>query len=329
MRVKADMIDRELRWAAVLGRCIMHPSPWFVRLLASLSKRVGRRAHSVAGLRCEEIWIPRSGETSLIRTCVYKPLAFDKPLPALLYLHPGGYVLGTPEASLPIIRTFIETRDCVVIAPDYRKSLEAPYPAAIDDCYDALLWIKSNAEALGVRSDQIIVAGHSAGGGLTAAVSLRARDRGEVRIAFQMPIYPMIDDRMESESARDNDGPLWNSKMNALAWDLYLGDLKKRRQSIPYDAAPARATDYTNLPPTMTYVGDLEVFRDETLAYVGNLRRAGVPVEFLVFNGCFHGFDIFAPRAGVSKRATEFTMGCFARAVDGYVAPQRILAKAK
>ena len=92
-----------------------------------------------------------------------------------------------------------------------------------------------------------------------------------------MPIYPMIDDRMESESARENDGPLWNSKMNALAWDYYLSDPKKRRQSIPYDAAPARAKDYANLPPTMTYVGELEPFRDETIAYVKNLRKAGVP----------------------------------------------------
>ena len=83
-----------------------------------------------------------------------------------------------------------------------------------------------------------------------------------------------------------------------------------------------RANDYTNLPPTMTYVGDLEVFRDETVPYVGNRRKAGVPVEFVVFEGCFHGFDIFVPQARVSKEATAFTMRCFANALDNHVAPQ-------
>jgi acetyl esterase/lipase len=144
-----------------------------------------------------------------------------------------------------------------------------------------------------------------------------------------MPIYPMIDDRMESESARDNNAPLWNSKLNAMAWNFYLSDLKTRHQPVPYDAAPARAGNYTNLPPTMTYVGELEPFRDETLAYVENLKNAGVPVEFVEFKGCFHGFDIFVPNASVSKQATEFAMTCFANAVDNYFAPQVVPATSK
>jgi acetyl esterase/lipase len=314
------MFDEELRWPAVIGRTIMHPWPWYFRMIAAISKKT--RGMPLKGLSGEEIGIPRSGGSSRIRMRIYKRFGSTGPVPALLYLHGGGYFMGSPEVFGPSIRSFIATRDCIVIAPDYRKSFEAPYPAAIDDCYDALVWIKKNAQALGVRDDQIMVAGHSAGGGLTAALTLRARDRGEVNIAFQMPIYPMIDDRMQTDSARDNHAPLWNSKLNALGWALYLRDLRQRSQPIPYDAAPARAHDYSNLPPTMTYVGELEPFRDETIAYVENLRAAGVPVEFTVFKGCFHGFDIFATRAAVSRRATEFAMNCFSRAVDNYFAPQ-------
>jgi acetyl esterase/lipase len=316
----ADMFDEELRWPAVIARTLMHPWPWYFRMMAAISKTT--RGMSLKGLSGEEIGIPRSGENSRIRTRIYKRFGSQGPVPALLYLHGGGYFMGSPEVFGPSIRGFIETRDCIVIAPDYRKSFEAPYPAAIDDCYDTLVWIKKNAQALGVRADQIMVAGHSAGGGLTAALTLRARDRGEVNIAFQMPIYPMIDDRMLTESARDNHAPLWNSKLNALGWALYLRDLQQRQQPIPYDAAPARAHDYSNLPPTMTFVGELEPFRDETIAYVENLRAAGVPVEFAIFKGCFHGFDLFATRATVSKRATEFAMKSFARAVANYFAPQ-------
>ncbi len=185
-----------------------------------------------------------------------------------------------------------------------------------------MLWIRDHARQLGGRDDQIMVGGHSAGGGLTAALSLRARGRGEVNIAFQMPVYPMIDDRMDTDSATDNDAPFWNSKLNALGWELYLGDLKANRQPIPYDAAPARATDYSGLPPTMTLVGDLDPLRDETEEYAKHLKQAGVPVDIRVFDGCFHGFDMIGANTTPGKQALQFTMDCFAAAVDNQFAPQ-------
>ena len=109
----------------------------------------------------------------------------------------------------------------VVLAPGYRLSLQAPYPAATEDCYAALLYLKEHAAALGVRSDQIMVGGESAGGGLCAAVCIRARDTGEVNVAFQMPLYPMLDDR-DTETSRENHGRVWNTRRNHLAWRLYL-----------------------------------------------------------------------------------------------------------
>mgnify|MGYP001125490301 CR=1 FL=1 len=124
--------------------------------------------------------------------------------------------------------------------------------------------MKAHAQELGIRDDQIMVGGDSAGGGLAAALTLYARDQQDVAIAFQMPIYPMLDDRMETESAQNNDMPVWNSKSNALAWRLYLAGLFGTDHVPPY-AAPARADRYEDLPPTVTFVGDLEPFRDETI----------------------------------------------------------------
>jgi acetyl esterase/lipase len=246
-------------------------------------------------------------------------------LPGLLFLHGGGYAIGSPEMMGDVYRQLIRTRDCVIVAPDYRKSFDAPYPAAVNDCYAALLWLKENAAELGVRDDQLIVMGQSAGGGLTAAVSLMARDRGDVRIAFQMPLYPMIDDRMITESSRDNDAPLWSSKHNRLGWDLYLGELAGR-DDVPKYAAPARETDYADLPPTATFVGGLDPFRDETIQYVENLRAAGVPVEFRLYEGCFHGFDGVSRKARVSREANAFVAEQLASAVDGRFAKQSPVA---
>jgi acetyl esterase/lipase len=320
--MKLRDFDKGLRWSAILGWLIMPPFAWHMRMIARLTTRQRPRRFSIKGARREEVLVARSQGGGATRVCVYKPLTTDHLLPVLLYLHPGGYVIGAPEDFERIIGEFMATRECVVVVPDYRKALTAPYPAAINDCYDTLLWIRDNAAELGIRSDQIMVGGHSAGGGLTAAVSLRARDRGEVKIAFQMPIYPMIDDRMEGASARKNNGPLWGSRSNALGWGFYLRGLRQQGQPTPYDAAPARATDYSGLPPTMTYVGDLEPFRDETIAFVENLKKAGVPVDFALFKGCYHGFDVFAPNAAISKQARAFAMICFAQAIDNTFAPQ-------
>jgi acetyl esterase/lipase len=179
--------------------------------------------------------------------------------------------------------------------------------------------LRDHAEELGVRSDQLAVAGASGGGGLTAAVSLYARNHGEVAIAFQMPLCPMIDDRGATESALDNNDPVWDSATNQSAWRLYLGDLYGG--DVPAYAAPARATDLTGLPPTITYVGGIEPFRDETARYVHMLRECGVPVEFRVFPGGFHGFDL-AGWTPIAKQANAFLLDRFAHALAHRHAPQ-------
>jgi len=321
MHVTRKMIDPELRLPGLIGKILFRPSLGFFRFLHRMTRRSA--GQMVDGLDCDERRIPATGDDPEIRVRIYRPQppTDEKALPGVLFLHGGGYALGSPEMSGSTYEMLIETRACVIVAPDYRKSFEAPYPAAANDSYATLLWMKENATELGIREDQLIVIGQSAGGGLAAAVALMARDRGEVRIAFQMPLYPMMDDRNSTESARDNDAPVWNSRHNRLGWDLYLGELAGS-DDIPKYAAPARETDHGDLPPTATFVGDLDPFRDETIGYVDRLRAAGVPVEFRLYPGCFHGFDMISERARVSREANAFVAEQFAAAVDGYFAKQ-------
>lgn len=325
LKVSRDMIDPQLRLTGRILDLVMggNRSVELVRKRVEspgLWMRILERAISKPkDVQLEERWIPRA-DGSLLRIVVMKPLKQPKDVPGLLGIHGGGYFMGKPEGSL-LFPKYVAAVDCVVVAPDYRLSVEAPYPAALEDCYTALVWLKENADSLGVRDDQLVVTGESAGGGLTAAITMYARDRGEINIAFQMPIYPMIDDRNDTESAKDNDGPVWDSVTNEVGWKLYLGDLWGTEDVPPY-AAPARATNYGGLPPTYTFVGGLEPFRDETITYIENLKAAGIPADIDVYEGCFHGFDV-AWNADVSKRAHRRLIEWFGYAVREYRAPQR------
>ena len=238
----------------------------------------------------------------------------------VLWLHGGGYAVGMKEMvhmsrAVGLVKRF----GAVVLAPGYRLSLQAPYPAALDDCYAALLYLKEQAAALGVRPDQLMVGGESAGGGLCAAVCIRARDTGEVNVAFQMPLYPMLDDR-DTETSRDNRGRVWNTRRNHLAWRLYLRGTD-RAQLSTY-AAPARLTDFAGFPPAYSFVADGEPFYAETVRYFGRLRAAGVPAELDVYHTDMHAFDMMQPHDAQSIAAAEAFEHRFANAQARYFAPQ-------
>ncbi|MFW6293589.1 MAG: alpha/beta hydrolase [Spirochaetota bacterium] len=317
MIVTSDMVDPELRLRGRIVDLINTPSSeeryrrHVRRVQRVLRLLAGRRT---PGVETQEVRVPRRGGGPPIRVVLMRPPVGSRsgerqpsaarPAPGIVWIHGGGYAIGVPEVDSRVHRMLVLEHGCVVLAPDYRVSTEAPYPAALDDCYDTLLWMKDHASELGVDADRLMVGGQSAGGGLAAAVSLRARDTGEAKIALQVPLYPMLDDRMQTESARENNAPVWNSDTNRWAWRLYLGD--RFGGDVPAWAAPARAEDFHGLPPTVTFVGDLEPFRDETIAYVDRLRDAGVPVRFEVFERCFHAFDVVNPHAEVSERARAF-----------------------
>ncbi|MBR1759012.1 MAG: alpha/beta hydrolase [Lachnospiraceae bacterium] len=249
-----------------------------------------------------------------IPALILSPKQPKKEAPGVLWIHGGGYMLGMKEMvymsrAVDLVRKF----GAVVISPDYRLALQAPYPAAIEDCYAALVYFKEHCAELGVREDLIMVGGESAGGGLTAALCMMARDRGEVNIAFQMPLYPMIDN-FDTESSRDNHGKVWNTKLNHLGWRMYL---RKDAHALvsPY-AAAARQTDYVGLPPAYTFVGTGEPFYAETLTFVEKLKGAGVEAAVDVYPTDVHAFDMLHPEWEISKEAIRKFEEAFSDALE-------------
>ena len=318
-KIKTEAIHPELRAVGNVIRTVMPSFTLGFFKTADFFLRKFGLPDLTKGLCSEEIYITRENGSKLrLRVC--SPKVKKEGVPGLLWIHGGGYGLGCPEQDFHFVQKFVDASGCVVVAPDYRKSVRAPYPAAFDDCYEALLWLKENGYKYRMRDDKIFVGGNSAGGGLCAAVVLKARDTGDVRIAFQMPLYPMIDDRMITESSRNNDAPVWNSKSNELGWRLYLGESYGTDKVEKY-AAPAREADYGGLPPTLTYVGTVEPFTDETVEYIEKLRQSGVEVQFRLFEGCFHGFDLFK-WTKPAKEAEKFLTDGFMYAVEKYIAPQ-------
>lgn len=326
MHISLKAMAPGLRAAGALQRLLPSKHSRFTfRAANALSKLFWVGRHD-KGMRVEEKQLERP-DGSALRICVYQPHMRGENVPALLWIHGGGLSMGCPEQEEGIIRQFVDAEGCVVVSPDYRRSVEAPYPAALDDCYLALRYLRAHAAEYGARPDQLFVAGGSAGGGLTAALTLYARDQGEIAVAFQMPWYPMIDDRMITPSSQDNDDPVWSSGSNRAAWECYLGS-RCGGDDVPIYAAPARAQDLSGLPPTLTFCGSLEAFRDETVAYVRRLEAAGVPVQFRMFDGCYHAFQFTAPRAKISREAVAFYMAGFRDAAAHRFAPQPVPAPA-
>ena len=196
---------------------------------------------------------------------------------------------------------FAKEVGAVVVAVDYRLAPENKYPASLNDCYTALVYLFKNADKLGVDKERIAVAGASAGGGLCAATALMARDKGEYKLAFQMPLYPMIDDRFQTPASQENiDLRVWNNVANKYAWHAYIGDLAGTDE-VSYYMASARAKDLTGLPPAYSCVGNLDPFRDDTINYMARLAQAGVPAELHVYPGAYHAFEVIAPDTQYAK----------------------------
>ncbi len=323
MYITNHMIHPALRKRGILLRRAL---PFFCKRTFYMCGRLMKfmKGKHTKELLCEEILIDRPAPIAgkrQFRICVYRSKDSASNVPGLLWIHGGGYAIGAPEQNEDYILNFIRESGCVVVSPDYCLSTTAPYPAALSDCYTALLWMKEHASDYGIRTDQLMVGGESAGGGLAAALAIYARKKNEVAISFQMPLYPMLDDRMQTRSSKENDAPVWNTKSNENAWKLYLGKLYGTDRVPPY-AAPGRLTDYRGLPPAFTYIGSIDPFRDETVAYMEALKAAGIPAEYRVFDGCFYAFDVVGKGTDIASEASELLLHNFRYAVANYFAPQ-------
>jgi acetyl esterase/lipase len=256
---------------------------------------------------CEERAVPVAKGAPDVRVFVINAVANERKRPAILHIHGGGFVAGTTAEGIPALQQVAVDHDCVIVTVDYRLAPETRFPGSLEDNYAALKWLYSSAGSLGVDASRIAVMGLSAGGGHAAMLTIAARDRGEVPIAFQLLSYPMLDDRTgSSRSVAPYIGAyIWSPASNRFGWSSLLG-VPAGSRIVPAGAVPARVENLTGLPPAFIGVGSIDLLVDEDVGYASRLIDSGVSVQLCVVPGAYHGFDLFAPDAPVSKayRAT-------------------------
>jgi acetyl esterase/lipase len=224
------------------------------------------------------------------------------PGPAVLFFHGGGYIFGHIDNFHGPVARYVSASSVPMLSVEYRRAPEHPFPTPLEDAYTALLWLHEHASELGVDPDRIGVMGDSAGGGMAAALTILTRDRRGPKIARQILLMPMLDDRNTTPDPYVEPFAVWSYDDSRTAWPALLGDAAGG-PDVPVTAAPARLDDATDLPPAYIEVGQLDAFRDEDIAYATKLSRAGVPVEFHMHPGVPHEFDSIAFQADVARRA--------------------------
>jgi acetyl esterase/lipase len=270
------------RRARILPRGMI--SPYTLPVFRALGRLMDRRTPKDV-----EVLVTTSGA----HVRLHRPPGATGVGPALLWIHGGGYLIGSAAQDDAICRRFARQLGATVAAVDYRLAPEYPYPIPLDDCYAALTWL---ATLPSVDPAKVAIGGASAGGGLTAALALLARDRGEIDVAAQLLVYPMLDDRSSTQVGLDDPHHrLWTQKANVYGWSSYLGD------ADPNIAVPARHDDLSGLPPAWIGVGTNDLFHQEDAAYADRLTAAGVACEVEIVPGAFHGFDGVVSKAPVSQ----------------------------
>jgi triacylglycerol lipase len=260
---------------------------------------------------------PGHGGGPDVRVLLYRPQGLPDPAPLVLQIHGGGFVFGTAELGDPRNRAMAKAVGCMVASVDYRLAPENPFPAGLDDCYAALAWLRGNAATFGIDVGRIAIRGESAGGGIAAGLAIMARDLGGPSICFQLLVYPMLDDRTVTREPHPYAGEfVWDAASNRFGWECWLG-CEPGSAGVPPLAAPARVDDLSCLPPTFIGTAALDMFVEENLEYTRRLLRAGVPTEFYLAPGAFHGFEAMNPEASVSRRLIEQGDAALRRAFDG------------
>lgn len=289
--------------------------------LAEMNTQMASAAPAFPEIEVSERLVPGPAGAPDVPVLVYLPKNAQGPLPALLWIHGGGYVLGSAAQDDLNVKAIVAAVGCAAVSVDYRLAPETPHPGPVEDCYAALKWLHANAAELGVDPGRIAIGGASAGGGLAACLGLLTRDRGEIPLAFQLLIYPMLDDRTVTHA---DPHPyvgefIWTRDANYFGWAALLGQEPGSEGVSPY-AAAARAEDLAGLPPTFISVGALDLFLEEDLEYARRLIRAAVPTELHVYPGAYHGFNMVS-EAQVSQAYTRDFIGALRRALQGQPAP--------
>ncbi|KAF5013053.1 hypothetical protein FDECE_880 [Fusarium decemcellulare] len=220
--------------------------------------------------------------------------------PGIIHLHAGGLTAGNRFTGASLVAEWVKAVDAVAVLVEYRQPPEHPFPEPLDDCYAGLLWTTEHADQLGIDVDRLMVEGQSAGGGLAAATTLMARDKGGPKVYAQLLGVPMLDDRVASISCQQcPTGGTWNAQASRFSWQCYLGS-GAGQESVSHLAAPARATDLSGLPPAYIDVSSTEAFRDEAVAYATKPWACGVQAELYVWPGGPHTIYLLFSHQGYS-----------------------------
>jgi acetyl esterase/lipase len=299
-----ELVDPELRDALALWPQLPLTADSLTQRRTDLLTLLGAVPQpDLPDIAAGEIRVESAFGAKPIRVLTYRPVKSDKPLPTVVHIHGGGFVMGAPEMKDVENRRLASELRCAIYSVDHRLAPEAPHPAPVEDIYSVFTWLHANAGRLGLDPARIGIKGESGGGGFAAAAALYARDQQGPKFAFQHLIYPMIDDRT---AVRKDLHPhvgefIWTQQHNYFGWRSLLDREPGSAGVSPY-AAAARTPDVSGLPPTYISVGGLDLFLEENLTYADRLSRAGVPIEFHMYPRAYHGF-YRATNARVTKQA--------------------------
>ena len=268
------------------------------------------QAGPIDKLPVNDRWTTVPADVGDVRVRIVRPPDAVGTLPVILYMHGGGWVLGNADTHDRLVRELAVGTGAAVVFVEYDRSPEARYPSAIEQGYATAQWIVREGAAHQLDPDRIAVAGDSAGGNMTAALTLMAKERGDVRFVHQSMYYPVTDAAMDTGSyERFADGYFLTARMMAWFWDAYEPDVRRRLEPF---ASPLRARDeqLTALPPAFVIVGEADVLRDEGEAYAARLRAAGTPVTTVRYDGITHDFMMLN-----ALRDTHATHAAIAQAI--------------
>ena len=264
------------------------------------------------------------GPTGSVDVRIVKPKGAKDRMPAVLYLHGGGWVMGGKESHDRLIREISVNAGVAVIFPEYGLAPEIKYPISIEQCYAVLEYLGREAKSMGLDPDGFVVMGDSAGGNMATVLAMLSHERGGPDIIAQILLYPVTDGEMETKSYKDfAEGPWLTKKAMRWFWDAYLPDLSRREER---NASPLRARDedLEALPPTLVITAENDVLRDEGEEYARRLDEVGVSVSCVRVNGAIHDFlmlDALADMAG-AKTALDLAVAEIKRAFQG-IFPER------
>jgi acetyl esterase/lipase len=268
------------------------------------------QAAPIDKLPVDEEWVTVPAAVGDVRVRIVRPQGASGPLPAVLYMHGGGWILGNAGTHDRLIRELAVGVNAAVVFVEYDRSPEARYPVGIEQGYATAQWIGREGTAHGLDGSRIAVAGDSVGGNMTAALALMAKERGDVRFVHQSMYYPVTDAAMDTGSYQQfATGYFLTAKAMRWFWDAYAPDPAQRAEIT---ASPLRATteQLAGLPPAFIAVDEADVLRDEGEAYAAKLRTAAVPVTTVRYDGITHDFMMLNPLS-----ATNATRAAVAQAI--------------